>query len=430
MRREIIHEGASELTYEIREIVQVGQVYESMGIKVRWENIGDPIQKGEPVAPWIKEIVAKKSLEDRSYGYTHSQGDLDTREYVSELVNSRGGAKVSSEDIVFFNGLGDAINKLYSLLKREARVIGPSPAYSTHSSAEAAHSGYAHLTYNLDPKNNWIPDLKDLENKVQFNDSIAGILIINPDNPTGALYPREVLEGIVRIARENDLFIICDETYCHVTFPGNDWTYLSEVIGEVPGISLRSLSKEIPWPGSRCGWIEVYNRSKDREFNGYIDSIINGKRLEVCSTTLPQLALKEILSSSLYPDHLKKRSSMLGSRAIELNKSLKGIEGISFSIPKGGLYGTVLFDSLPGSGKLHIEDKEVREYTEKIVKGVSPDKRFAYYLLASKGICIVPLSGFYSSLKGFRVTLLEYDDKTRGEIYKDLSEGIVEYLKS
>lgn len=430
MRREIIHEGASELTYEIREIVQVGKRFESMGINIRWENIGDPIQKGEPVADWIKQIVAKKTLEDISYGYTQSQGDPEAREFLSDMVNSRGGAKVTSDDIVFFNGLGDAINKLYSLLKREARIIGPSPAYSTHSSAEAAHSGYAHLTYNLNPLMDWLPDLEDLENKVMFNDSIAGILIINPDNPTGALYPRDILEGIVRIARENDLFIICDETYCHVTFPDSNWTYLSEVIEDVPAISLRSLSKEVPWPGSRCGWIEVYNRSRDKEFNGYIDSIINAKRLEVCSTTMPQLALKEILSSSLYQGHLKSRSRMIHSRSMELWDALKDIEGIKLIKPKGGLYATVLFNSLPNQGVLKINREDVREYTESIIEGVASDKRFAYYLLAAKGICIVPLSGFYSSLKGFRITLLEYDDRVRGEIYSDLRDGIVEYLRS
>ena len=107
--------------------------------------------------------------------------------------------EISDDDIVFFNGLGDAVAKIFGFLKREARIIGPSPAYSTHSSAEAAHSGYSHLTYELDPDNGWMPDLEDIENKIKYNDAIAGILIINPDNPTGAVYPRKILEQIVDI---------------------------------------------------------------------------------------------------------------------------------------------------------------------------------------------------------------------------------------
>ena len=95
------------------------------------------------------------------------------REFLSGQVNARGGARVTPEDIVFFNGLGDAVAKVYGFLSREARVLGPSPAYSTHSSAEAAHSGYGHVTYALDPYNGWMPDLDDIRNKVKYNDSIA-----------------------------------------------------------------------------------------------------------------------------------------------------------------------------------------------------------------------------------------------------------------
>jgi aspartate/methionine/tyrosine aminotransferase len=97
---------------------------------------------------------------------------------------------VTPEDIVFLKGLGDAVAMLYGFLSRDAWVLGPSPAYSTHSSAEAAHSGYNHVTYELDPYNGWLPDIEDIRNKVKYNDSIAGILLLSPDNPTGAVYPR------------------------------------------------------------------------------------------------------------------------------------------------------------------------------------------------------------------------------------------------
>lgn len=430
MRRKIIHEGASELTYEIREIVKVAREFQDIGKEIFWENIGDPIQKGEKISPWIKDIVANKAMDSSSYGYTDSQGDIETRRFIAKEVNSRGHVKIDHDDIVFFNGLGDAINKVYSLLKRESRVIGPSPAYSTHSSAEAAHSGYAHLTYNLDPNNGWLPDIQDLENKVKFNDSIAGIIIINPDNPTGAVYPKHILESIVKIAKEHDLFIICDETYSSVTFPDSGWTFLSSVIKDVPGISMRSLSKEVPWPGSRCGWIEVYNKNCDKEFSSYIDSIINAKRLEVCSTTLPQLVLPQILGDERYNSHLENRSLMLSNRADEISSYLNKIDGISAVKPKGGTYMTILFDKIPNSGNMEVKNRDIAKILEDKIKGVAPDKRFAYYLLASKGVCVVPLSGFYSSLMGFRITLLENDDKKRGVILKLLKDGIEEYLNS
>lgn len=428
MRKEIVHENAGKLVYEIREIVQVARKIESMGQAIHWENIGDPIHKGEPMAPWILDKVSEVILDSRSYGYTDSQGDLEARRFIAESVNNRDSLNINKDDVIFFNGLGDAINKIYSCLKREARVIGPSPAYSTHSSAEAAHSGYEHLTYKSDPHNNWLPDIEDLENKVKYNDSITGILIINPDNPTGSVYSEEILRSIVAIAKKYNLFIISDETYANVTFPGVKWTFLSSVIGDVPGISMRSLSKEFPWPGSRCGWIEVYNRGTDRSFSNYIDSIVAAKRVEVCSTTQPQLVLPKVMGDIRYSDHLESRARTLSNRADEAFNALEGIDGISYVKPKGSLYYTVFFKELPDKGKLEIHDDGIREYVEGLVKDVPKDKRFVYYLLGATGICVVPLSGFYSNLNGFRFTLLEHDNETRRWIYKSIADAVRSYL--
>ena len=147
--------------------------------------------------------------------------------------------------------------------------------------------GAEYISYNLDPHNLWYPDLNDLRMKVKYNPAISGILVINPDNPTGAVYPKEVLQEIVAIAREYDLFIVCDEIYTNMAYNGKKAVPLAEVIGDVCGISMKGISKELPWPGSRCGWIEVYNQKNDPVFTKYVKSILDDKMLEVCSTTLP-----------------------------------------------------------------------------------------------------------------------------------------------
>jgi aspartate/methionine/tyrosine aminotransferase len=159
LRRNILHAGAANLKYEIREIVGAAQEIEALGQEVTWENIGDPVAKGEAPPEWIREIVGNLLDEPVSWAYCETRGVRHVREYLAEEVNRRDGAKVTAEDIVFFNGLGDAVAKVYGFLSREARVLGPSPAYSTHSSAEAAHSGYNHVTYELDPYNGWLPDI-------------------------------------------------------------------------------------------------------------------------------------------------------------------------------------------------------------------------------------------------------------------------------
>jgi aspartate/methionine/tyrosine aminotransferase len=211
LRRNILHAGAANLKYEIREIVAAAHEIRALGQEITWENIGDPVAKGEKPPQWIRDIVGGLLDDPKSWAYCETRGVPEVREFLADVVNRRKGVRVTSDDIVFFNGLGDAVAKVYGFLSREARVLGPSPAYSTHSSAEAAHSGYNHVTYELDPHNGWLPDLDDIRKKVKYNDSIAGILLLSPDNPTGAVYPREVLEEIATIAGENDVFVIADE---------------------------------------------------------------------------------------------------------------------------------------------------------------------------------------------------------------------------
>ncbi len=431
MRRNIVHEGAEQLTYEIRQIVAVAEDLQRLGVEITWENIGDPIAKGEKIPQWIKDIIIKLASEDKTYGYVATQGVASSRQFLAEMVNKRGGYQVTKDDIIFFDGIGDAIAKIFGYLKREARVIGPSPAYSTHSSAEAAHSGYEHLTYELDPNNRWMPDLVDLENKIKYNDSIAGILIINPDNPTGAVYPRELLRKMVEIARRYKVFMVCDETYNKLVYGGAETAHLSEVIADVPGIALRGISKEFPWPGARCGWIEVFNQDK-LHFKRYIKSLINAKMLEVCSTSLPQYSIPLVMGDPRYEGHLTSRRLMYEKRAQEAWDIFSRVEGIRVNKPQGAFYMSVLFDdgALNNRQTLPISNSKALEYIENKVKGVEVDKRFVYYLLGSTGICVVPLTGFCCDRKGFRITLLEMNDEKRLWTCQTIAEGIRSYINS
>ncbi|MBN2802694.1 MAG: pyridoxal phosphate-dependent aminotransferase [Deltaproteobacteria bacterium] len=433
MRYSIVSPSAGQFKYEIREIVILGNKLQKMGLDITtWENIGDPIEKGEKLPQWIKDVVVDLAKDDDSYKYSATQGDLYTRNFLVDLNNKRGGAKLDAEDIIFFNGLGDAVARLFGSMKREARVIGPSPAYPTHSSAEAAHSGYSHVTYNLLYDNDWMPDLVELENKVKYNDTIAGILVINPGNPTGTVLSRDVLVGIVDIARRYGLMVIADEIYANITYNGAEMTFLSEVIEEVPGISLKGISKEFPWPGGRSGWIEVYNRHADKSFEEYITSIINAKMLEVCSTSLPQMTIPIVMSDERYPAHLDKRRKIFEARTNEALDILRQIKGVTIARPRGAFYMTVVFDPgvLNSSQSLPIENPEIKEYIESLLPGLEPDKRFAYFLLASKGICVVPLTGFYSNMFGFRITMLECNDNKRINTWHRIADAVKEYLNS
>jgi len=434
MRTDIVHIGAGELTYEIRNIVAVGEKLQELGMKTYWENIGDPVAKGEHIPKWMKDIVSETAQDDATYGYSPTRGVLATRKFIAEQTNKRGKVQIGPEDIIFFNGLGDAIGKVFGFLKRTARVVVPTPSYTTHSSAEAAHAGDRPVAYKLDPHNHWYPDLDDLEKRIKYNPAVAGILIINPDNPTGAVYPVEIIKGMVQLAKKYDLFVVCDEIYINIIYNGQTTLPLSDLIEDVPAIVMRGISKEMPWPGSRCGWIEVYNGHKDPMFEKYIQSILDAKMLEVCSTTLPQVVMPRVVTHPQYQDYLAQRIQRYERLSNVAYDCLKNVDGVLLNRTNGAFYMSVVFDDgvLHNRQTLPIENPEVKAHVESLVNkpGVSLDKRFVYYLLGATGVCVVPLSSFATTLQGFRSTLLETDEEQFREIFDNIADSIKIYLSS
>jgi len=434
MRQRLLSEGANELSYEIREIVKKADHLKKLGVEISWENIGDPVQKNHKLPQWIKDIVADLVKQDDTYSYCPSKGMMETREFLAAQTNANGGVKITPDDICFFNGLGDAISKAYQFLTHTSRVIGPSPAYSTHSSAEAAHANHDPLTYRLDPANHWYPDLDDLYNKIKYNPNIVGILIINPDNPTGMVYPLPMLQRIVAMAKEFNLFLIADEIYINITYNGARAYSLAEIIGDVPGISMKGISKELPWPGARCGWMEYYNRDKDEDFNRFCQALDNAKMIEVCSTKLPQLAIPKIFGDPRFQIYRDETNQNIGRRSKIIADILHTVPQLTFNETFGAFYNTIIFreGTLTHHQKMVIRDPKVNALVEGWVgqPNIALDKRFVYYLLAAKGVCVVPISSFCSELQGFRVTLLEEDEETLIKTFTSIRDGIIEYLNS
>jgi alanine-synthesizing transaminase len=376
-----------------------------------WENIGDPVAKGERIPDWMKAVVGEAVRDDRVYAYSPTKGDLAARQFVIDHYSDP--KLCSVDDVIFFNGLGDAINKLFSTLPPSARVIGPNPTYPSHATAEAIHHGGNHLTYPLMLDQGGRIDLVDLEHQVRTNPDIVGILVINPNNPLGVVHPREDLVEVVRIAREHECFLLFDEIYQHLVFDPSRIVRLSEIVGDVPAISMKGVSKEIPWPGSRCGWIEVYNADKDDNFRGYIHTIVVSKMLEVCSTTLPQVVFPKLVTHPEFPAFLQSRLDKYRARLDTALRVFDGCEVLTLVVPDGVFYLTVTVntDLFPETTKLESRNDDVRMYLDMLEgkQALRTDKLFAYELLGAEGVCVVPLSGFSSPVDGFRMTLLEED---------------------
>lgn len=432
MRFDIAKRG-NGLTYEIRNIVGVANRLKACGMEVTWENIGDPVQKGEKIPEWMKDVLAEILRDDKSYAYSPTQGMDETREFLAGLVNKRGKTQISPEDILFFNGLGDAIARCYSAIRVDARVILPEPTYSTHFLAEVLHASFPPNTYRMNPYHKWHPDMNELEMKVKSHKAIVGILVINPDNPTGFVYHEETLKRIVRIAKENDLFLIFDETYVNMVYNGKIAVPLSDLVEDVPAMSMKGISKEFPWPGSRCGWIEFYNADKDETFQRYTNAILQQKMSEVCSTTLPQMAIPKVMTHPEYGKYLNTRIRRYEKLSNMAYNILKNVPYIVVNRTDGAFYMTVVFNEAVLNNKqtLPIENSEIRQFIEKLTSdNIELDKRFVYYLLGSTGICVVPLTSFFTPLLGFRLTLLEPDEDRFEYTVKKLGEKIVEYIDS
>ncbi|HEV7735530.1 MAG TPA: pyridoxal phosphate-dependent aminotransferase [Candidatus Binatia bacterium] len=425
MRKNLIKKGDEHLRYEIREIVEIANEIVRRGVPMIWENIGDPVAKGERLPVWMKAVVEAAVREDRTYAYSATKGDPEARRFILEHYSDP--RICTTEDIIFFNGLGEAINKIFSNLPATARVIGPNPTYPSHATAEAMHHGGHHITYSLKLDDGGRIDLDELEAKVRDDEHIVGILVINPNNPLGVVHPREDLEAVVRIARDHDCFLVFDEIYQHLVFDPSRIVRLSEIIGDVPGISMKGVSKEIPWPGSRCGWIEVYNVEKDQNFAGYVNTIVVSKMLEVCSTTLPQVVFPKLVTHPEFQPFLQSRLDKYRRRADQALEIFESCSVLRPVVPDGVFYLTVVIDSagFPKTEKLQAANKEVRLFLDALEakSKLRRDKLFAYELMGAEGVCVVPLSGFASPHDGFRMTLLEEDEALFLETCRRIRRG-------
>ena len=274
--------------------------------------------------------------------------------------------------------------------------------------------------------------MDELYNKVKYNESIAGIMIINPDNPTGAVFPPDVIAEMIDIARKFDLFIVADEIYANLVYNNADYQPISSLIRDVPAISLQGISKEMPWPGARCGWMEVYNQKGHTMFQRYVKSILDAKMLEVCSTTLPQSVIPKIYSHPEWKSWQTHRRAFFEKRSRMVSEIFQSCPGVIVNPPSGAFYLSVVFkDKLSKEMNLRITNPQLQAFMKEIdAVEMEADRKFVYQLLASQNICVVPLSSFVTDLQGFRCTLLEQDDDRFRHIYSTIARAVTEFIDS
>ncbi|MBI4235586.1 pyridoxal phosphate-dependent aminotransferase [Candidatus Peregrinibacteria bacterium] len=440
MRNPLSNPHIGLLKYGIREIVDTAQKLGELDSNFKFisENIGDPIAKGWEVPPFLKEIIIEevKKDGDKVFGYSHSRGLPQARKWVVQYGKRYApSSTLDYEYVLFVSGLGAGISAMYHMLPEGARVIQPTPSYPTHASMESFAAKKDSISYNLDPNNGWQPDLNNLEQQIKEHPEITGILVINPNNPTGAVYSKETLEKIVQLAEKYHLMLISDEVYFRMVYNGYHYEQLTEIAqNRVPLIVMRGVSKDVPWPGGRCGWLEFHNVNLDPDFKAYAEAVKKRVLMEVCSVSLPQFILQALYNHPDFENWIKNYNAELEKNGNYIAEILGNTKGMQVNRTNGAFYMMPLFEEglLNDKQTLHLENESIRTFIESEVNkpNFPLDQRFTYYLLAKTGICVVPASGFFSPYFGFRLTTLDRDDQRRKSTYGTLSQAISEYLSS
>jgi aspartate/methionine/tyrosine aminotransferase len=440
MRTPVVHSDVGLLKYAIREIVDVMQKLHEIDPSYQFvrENIGDPVAKGWPVPQFFKQILHEEINRkgDAVFGYAHSRGIPEVRKWIVEYSKRFSpSSTLDYEYVLLTNGLGAAIASLYHMLRKGTRILQPAPTYPSHSSMESFSAGADPLFYHLDPMRNWEPDLDHMESQIKRHPEIAGVLVINPNNPTGSVYSRSILEEIIQLAERYQLMILSDEIYFRMVYHGLQHEQLTELAaGRIPLILMRGTSKDVPWPGGRSGWLEFHNVKLDEDYRAYCEAVKKRVLMEVCATVLPQTVIPKIYDHPEFEDWIRTYNTGLAHNIDVIAEILSKTKGLRINRPDGAFYMMPIFEEglLNDRQTLPIKNGAAREYIEREVaaKGTPPDKRFCYYLLAATGICVVPASGFFASVPGFRLTTLERDETKLKNTYQRLSQAVTDYLKS
>jgi len=365
-----VSQRMSKVSYEIRDIVGRGRKVEATGKKIHWFNIGDPNQFGFKPPAWITDAV-REALSDLIYsGYCPSEGDAELRAAIAKIEG------VAPDFITIHSGLSEGIDFLMqALVDPGDNVLLPSPSYSLYNTMLAVCGGVENY-YALDGEFN--PDVDDLRRKI--NDRTKAIVIINPNNPTGAVYPESTLRKISDVAAEFQIPIISDEIYSMTALNGDKVVSMRDICKDMPLIVGNGVSKNFIYTGARVGYLAFHNSGSE---------LLRDACVKLCNARLSvnwEMQRGALAAFTHSPDHIPAYLSELRKRRDVIFRGLNSIEGISCAKPKAALY------SFP------------KVETEKF----KTDKEFVYSLLEETGVLVVPGSGFSPVLAGkhFRLVFL------------------------
>ena len=389
----------NRFSYAIRNIVAEARAVEAKGMRVRYLNIGDPVAFGFQTPAHLIE-AATRAMRDGHNGYLPSQGILEAREAVAADY-ARRGVQVPADRVLITTGTSEGIElALNALVDEGDEVLVPSPTYPLYT-AVLAKIGAQQRYYRTDPNRDWLPDVDHL--RAQITERTRVIVVIDPNNPTGAVYPPAVRRALIAVAEEHDLTILADEVYGDLGFDGSV-PLLATLDLDAPIISFSSLSKAYLAPGWRAGWLVAGRSPRLDPALAAIKKLADGR---LCSPGPMQYAVTAALTGDRSHQVAFRRA--LVERARVTTEMLNAIPGMRCVAPQAAFYVLPQVTLPPGRS----------------------DEDYVLSLLRTTGILCVHGSGFgVPAEQGFfRIVFLANPDELRS-IYRDIGAFPADYLRS
>ena len=356
--------------YDVRgPVLDEAMAMEAKGARILKLNIGNPAPFGFEAPDCIVEAMRAKL--QASAGYTDSKGILEAREAIAAYTRKLGVEGVTVNDVYTGNGLSELILMcVQALLNVGDEVLIPAPDYPLWTASVTLCGGKA-LHYVCDEGSDWMPDIEDVRSKI--TPRTKAIVIINPNNPTGALYSRDLLEQIAALARENDLIVFSDEVYDRLVMDGHRHTTFAAVAPDLFTITFNGISKSHLAAGFRAGWISLAGPKEGAK--SYIEGLNMLSSMRLCSNAPAQYAIKPALENIDISDALVAPGGRIYEQRDAVCDALAEIDGLSFVRPKSSFY---VFPKVDAK-RFNITD----------------DERFVLDFLREKHVLLVPGKGFH-----------------------------------
>jgi alanine-synthesizing transaminase len=374
----------ANVCYDIRgPVLDKARQMEEEGHKIIKLNIGNVAAFGILPPEEIVQDMMRHMPDQVTAGYTDSKGLFAPRKAIVHECQRKNIKGVTVEDVYLGNGASELISfSINALLDAGDQVLIPSPDYPLYT-AVTSLSGGKPVHYRCDEANSWQPDLEHM--KACITSRTKGIVVINPNNPTGALYGNEVLLGIIELARQHNLVIFADEIYDKTLYDGNEHTSIASLADDVLFVTFNGLSKNYRSCGFRSGWMVVSGaKAKAKD---YIEGLTMLSSMRLCANVPGQVAIQTALGGYQSIKDLVAPGGRLARQRDTCYDLLTQIPGVTAVKPKGALYFFPRLDP-----KLYP---------------IENDQQFAYELLAEEKVLIVQGTGFnYTDNQHFRIVFL------------------------